>query len=59
MPRYKAIVEIDLEDEDGEADEVTTIEEAIFQAVDEMLGSAGYAVTGFKSVVIFEGEDDE
>ena len=57
MAKYKAIIEIDLEDEDGNPQEVTTIEEAIFQAVDEMLGAAGYAVVGFKSVVLFEGEE--
>lgn len=58
MSTYKAIIEIDLEDEDGNPEEVTTIEEAIFQAVDEMLGNAGYSVVGFKSVVIFEGAEE-
>lgn len=57
MARYKAIIEIDLEDEDGNPEEVTTIEEAVFQAVDQMLGDAGYSVIGFKSVVIFQGEE--
>ncbi len=57
MARYKAIIEIELEDEDNNPEEVSVIEEAIFQAVDSMLGDAGYAMTGFKSVVLFEGEE--
>lgn len=58
MAKYKAIIEIDLEDDDSDLSEVEVIEEAVFQATTEILDSAGYTVTGVKTIVLFQGEEN-
>lgn len=58
MAKYKAIVEVDLNDDENNAEEVAVIEEALFQSVTAILESAGYIVENFKSMVLFEGETE-
>jgi len=59
VAKYRAMIEVVLEDDNSEPTEARIIDEAMFQAVDSILEDAGYTLSTFKSIVMFIGENDD